>query len=201
MKTLCALLIAATLAAAPCTAQTLIAPGSSALQPRRIRTGVDTIVVLVAPKDSAEHAVATMIRRIERLPSPDGRADSDLLRETQVYDNGDGSGEYDTLEVAASTLEFHRIVESYHKSATAVPSVNVLQRAGDRIRGSVTLADSGVRTIDVPAVPLFHDMAAELGRLCGRHVAAFGEPLLERWPVAPLRVDQGRRCPDRKSVV
>lgn len=132
--------------------RSVVRPGDARLQPARVRLGTDTIVVLVDPVRGSETSVATLVRRMARVP--DG-AGGDDLRETQHYVYGHGVVELDTLEVSAATLALRHIVER------STHTRNVLDVAHGRLRGIVTPTDSTVDRVDIAAPAAFHDMMLE----------------------------------------
>lgn len=144
-------LLYALLTAAPAFAQQTIAPGDASLRPDRVRPFTDTLVILFAPRDSAQRVYGTLVRRIERTQS-NGMP---IFRETQHYTLESGD-EVDTLDVSAATLAPLRVVE------VGVKSRHTIELNGARLTGTVWSADSGEQAIDAPLPrPFFHGMMTE----------------------------------------
>ncbi len=128
--------------AASAGAQRTVAPGDPALLANRVGIGIDTIVLLRTPRDSAEVVAAILYRRIERIT----QATQSLIRETQRYEAHIGARtiiSYDTLDVDAVTL---LAVRSF--STDGKTSVDV-RFAGLTMDGVVTTPDSGARPLHV----------------------------------------------------
>lgn len=77
-----------------------VAPGSGSLRPDRVVNRVDTLTLLVTPKDSTERVYATLVRAVSRTVIGGATA----LRETQHYRFATGRASEDTLDVLDSTL-------------------------------------------------------------------------------------------------
>jgi hypothetical protein len=77
-----------------------VAPGSGSLRSDRVVNRVDTLTLLVTPKDSTERVYATLVRAVSRTVIGGAAA----LRETQHYMFATGRESEDTLDVLGSTL-------------------------------------------------------------------------------------------------
>jgi hypothetical protein len=77
-----------------------VAPGYSSLRPDRVVNRLDTLTLLVTPKDSTERVYATLVRAVSRTVIGGAAA----LRETQHYMFATGRESEDTLDVLGSTL-------------------------------------------------------------------------------------------------
>lgn len=77
-----------------------LAPGAGSLRPDRVLNRVDTLTLLVTPKDSTERVYATLVRAVSRTAIGGAAA----LRETQHYTFATGRESEDTLDVLDSTL-------------------------------------------------------------------------------------------------
>jgi hypothetical protein len=134
------MLVSSVVLAAGAGAQQTIAPNDPALRASRVRIGVDTIVLLRTPRDSAEILSAVLYRRVERTQGTNGA----LLRETQRYESHEPSrpgGSYDTLDVEAATLQPVRAVFSDGRSSYDV------RFTGLTMDGVQAISDSGQRAI------------------------------------------------------
>jgi hypothetical protein len=121
-------------------AQRVVAAGDPSLRPARVRLGVDTIAVLVAPPGQPLHLSSVLVRAIARV-RVDGRP---VLRETQRYDGrepGRPTVAIDTLDVDAGSLQPLR-----YESWSAGQSRD-LRIEGLRVDGVVTVGDSAPRAM------------------------------------------------------
>jgi hypothetical protein len=134
-------LVLALITASTLPAQQVVRPGLPTLHPDRVRVRVDTIALLVTPKDSVEQRQATLIRSVVRLRAAAG----DIFRETQEYDFASGPPGIDTLDVDARTLAPVRDMFAQG------PSSHDVRIHGTHVTGTRTSPDSGVRAVDYSA--------------------------------------------------
>jgi hypothetical protein len=123
-------------------AQQTIAPSDPALKAHRVRLGIDTIVVLRTPRDSAEVLSTVLIRRVQRIKGPS----QTLLRETQTYESHEPTRpgfSYDTLDADAVTLQPIRSFSTDGKTTHDV------RFTGLTFDGVLTTPDSGSRQLHV----------------------------------------------------